>query len=55
LNEVFQQHFKALSIPVFSGFALGHVKNKYSVPIGEEVTMDADKFTLQLKEEAVNH
>jgi len=55
LNEVFQQHFKSLSIPVFSGFSLGHVKNKYSVPIGEEVTMDADQFTLQLKEEAVNH
>ena len=55
LNEVFQQHFKSLKIPVFSGFALGHVKNKYSVPLGEEVTMDADRFTLQLKEEAVIH
>ena len=50
LNEVFQQHFKSLSIPVFSGFALGHVKNKYSVPIGEDVRMDADKFTLELNE-----
>lgn len=52
LNEVFQQHFKSLSIPVYSGFALGHVKNKYSVPIGEEVTMDADNFTLELNEPA---
>jgi len=53
LNEVFQQHFKSLSIPVFSGFTLGHVKNKYSVPIGENVTMDADQFSLNLNEMAV--
>ncbi|MEY3238429.1 MAG: hypothetical protein RI883_2530 [Bacteroidota bacterium] len=55
LNEVFQQHFKSLSIPVFSGFTLGHVKNKYSVPIGENVSMDADKFMLELNESAVTN
>lgn len=53
LNEVFQQHFNSFTIPVFSGFPLGHIKNKYTLPIGEKVTMDADRFTVQVNEAVV--
>lgn len=53
LNEVFHQHFKSLKIPVFGGFPIGHIKNKYTLPIGQKVTMDSDAFTLELIQSSV--
>jgi muramoyltetrapeptide carboxypeptidase len=53
LMEVLVQHFGNLKIPVYAGFLLGHVKNKHSIPIGAQVVLDADEWTIQLLEPAV--
>jgi muramoyltetrapeptide carboxypeptidase len=53
LLEVFMQHFSDLKIPVIFGFPLGHIRNKYTLPIGEIALLDADQFTLSLIESAV--
>lgn len=47
VEELLDQHFGNLKIPVFSNAPVGHVKDKYILPIGQKVQIDADKFTIQ--------
>lgn len=47
VEEVLDQHFGNLKIPVFSNAPVGHVKDKYILPIGQKVQIDTDKFTIQ--------
>jgi muramoyltetrapeptide carboxypeptidase len=54
LDEVFDDYFLRLNVPVFKGAQFGHVKLKYSFPIGLPVQMDADAGTLQLLQSAVS-
>jgi muramoyltetrapeptide carboxypeptidase len=54
LDEVFDDYFLGLNIPVFKGAQFGHVKLKYTFPIGLPVEMDADAGTLQLLQSAVS-
>jgi len=51
--QVFEQHFKQLSIPVFYGLMTGHIENKLTLPIGAEVRMNGEKGILTLQEPAV--
>jgi len=53
LVEVFEQHFSHVNYPVYFGAQIGHTKNKFTVPIGIEVEMNADKGTFVLKKPAV--
>ncbi|HWY38792.1 MAG TPA: LD-carboxypeptidase [Bacteroidia bacterium] len=53
LKEVLEQHIKPLGIPAFYGAMIGHIENKYTVPIGIEAEMDAGKCTMKLLESAV--
>jgi len=53
IPEVFSQHFSKAKFPVYSGAMIGHVANKYTLPIGINARMDADKGTIELLEEAV--
>ena len=53
LDEVFDDYFKGLNVPVFRGAAFGHVSQKYTLPIGLEAEMDADAGTLRLRQPAV--
>jgi len=53
LEEVFDDYFKPLNIPVFSGSLFGHLKRKFTLPIGLEAEMDADRGTLKLLQPAV--
>ncbi|MBL1279523.1 MAG: LD-carboxypeptidase [Fluviicola sp.] len=53
LEEVFEQHFSALKIPVFYGAQIGHVRNKFTVPLGAEVEMNADEGSFRMLEAAV--
>ena len=53
LEEVFDQHFKGLSIPVFYGAQIGHIKNKFTLPVGAMISMNADKGEFKLLEKAV--
>ena len=40
-------------IPVFSGSLFGHLRRKFTLPIGLEAEMDADRGTLTLLQAAV--
>lgn len=51
--QVFEQHFKSLTIPVFYGLMTGHIENKLTLPVGVEVSMNADTGTIKLSETAV--
>ncbi len=53
LEEVFQYHFSKRSYPVYYGAQIGHISNKFTVPVGQEVEMDADAGTIRLSYPAV--
>ena len=53
LEDIFEDHIKPLKIPAFSGAMIGHIKDKFTVPIGIEATIDADEGVIKLKESAV--
>lgn len=53
LEDIFNDHIKPLKIPAFSGAMIGHIKDKFTVPVGIEATIDADLGIIQLKESAV--
>lgn len=53
-KEVLEQHIKPLGIPAFYGAMLGHIENKYTMPIGIETEIDAGKYEIKLLEGAVN-
>lgn len=53
LDEVFHDYFRPLDVPVYSGAMFGHVRNKFSLPVGLGVEVDADQGTLKLLQPAV--
>jgi muramoyltetrapeptide carboxypeptidase len=53
LDEVFDDYFKPLNVPVFAGASFGHIRRKYTLPLGLEVEMDADAGTIRLLQPAV--
>lgn len=54
LKEVLEQHIKPLGIPAFYGAMIGHIENKYTVPLGVEAEVDADTFEIKLLESSVS-
>ncbi|MBM4161126.1 MAG: LD-carboxypeptidase [Ignavibacteria bacterium] len=53
LEEVFRDHIKPLGVPAWSGAMIGHIENKFTIPIGIEVEIDAQQGTIQMLEPAV--
>jgi len=53
LDEVFDDHFGPLKVPVYSGASFGHIKRKFTLPVGLPAEMDADGGTLRLLGPAV--
>jgi len=53
LDEVFDDYFGSLGVPVFSGAQFGHLQRKTTLPLGVPAEMDADAGTLRLLEPAV--
>lgn len=53
LDEVFDDYFGPLGVPVFRGASFGHIKRKFTLPLGVTARMDADAGTLTLLEPAV--
>lgn len=53
LDEVFDDYFKPLNIPVFGGASFGHIRMKFTLPIGLPVEIDADAGTLRFLRSAV--
>ena len=53
LDEVFDDYFLPLNVPVFRGAAIGHIKRKLTVPVGAMAEMDADAGPIRLLAPAV--
>ena len=53
LDEVFDDYFKPLNIPVYRGAQFGHIKKKFTLPIGLPVEMDAGAGTVRFLGPAV--
>lgn len=53
LEEVLNDHIKPLGIPAFRGAMIGHIRDKFTVPVGIRAEMDADAGTIRLLEPAV--
>jgi len=53
VEEVFEDRLCHLKIPISFGFSLGHTADKPTLPLGIEVTLDADKQQLIFEEAAV--
>jgi muramoyltetrapeptide carboxypeptidase len=53
LDEVFDEYFLPLKVPVYAGASFGHIKRKFTLPVGLEAEMDADAGTLRLLTAAV--
>ncbi|HIK12653.1 MAG TPA: LD-carboxypeptidase [Oscillatoriaceae cyanobacterium M33_DOE_052] len=53
LNQVLQDIIKPLGIPAWYGAAIGHIRDKFTVPLGVEAEIDAGLGTIRLLESAV--
>ena len=54
LEEVFADYFKGLNVPVYSGAMFGHVRLKFTLPVGLPVEIDADLGTITQLQAAVS-
>jgi muramoyltetrapeptide carboxypeptidase len=53
LDEVLADHVKTLRVPAFRGAMIGHIDQQFTVPVGAEAEIDADRGTIQLLQPAV--
>ncbi len=53
LDEVLQDHLSPLGKPVFYGSAIGHIRDKFTIPLGVLAEMDASLGTIRILEPAV--
>lgn len=53
LEEVFDDHIKPLGIPTWYGSMIGHIEDKFTIPLGIEAEIDAAKGGISLLEAAV--
>ncbi len=53
LDEVFDDWFAPLGVPVYAGASFGHIKKKFTLPVGLPVEMDADAGTVRFLQPAV--
>lgn len=53
LDEVFDDYFGPLKVPVYRGAMIGHIRRKFTVPMGLAAEIDAGAGTIRLLEPAV--
>jgi muramoyltetrapeptide carboxypeptidase len=53
LQQVLADHIKPLGIPAWYGSMIGHIQDKFTVPIGGMVEIDAERGTIRLLESVV--
>ena len=53
LIEVLKDHIQPLGIPAWYGSMIGHIKDKFTVPLGAEVQIDASLGVIKMLEPAV--
>jgi len=54
LMQVLQDHLLPLEIPAWYGSMIGHIRDKFILPIGVDVEIDADAGTISLLDTAVS-
>jgi muramoyltetrapeptide carboxypeptidase len=54
LEQVLSDLIRPLRIPAWYGSMVGHIRDKFTLPIGLEVEIDANSGTIKLLESAVN-
>lgn len=54
LEEVVRQQLNGYSFPIIWGAPIGHVKDKWTVPIGTQVRLNAQELSLKLMHPAVS-
>ena len=53
LEEVFNDHIRPLNIPAWYGAMIGHIENKFTIPLGIHAEIDADTGSILLLEPSV--
>lgn len=53
LEQVLRDHIEPLGIPAYSGALIGHIPKQWTVPLGIEAELDADRGTIQMLEPGV--
>ncbi len=53
LEEILDDHLRPLGVPVWYGAMIGHIADKWTVPVGSQVEIDADAGTVTMLEPAV--
>jgi len=53
LQEVLADHIAPLGIPAWYGSMIGHIADKFTIPLGVQAEIDADQGTIKLLEPAV--
>lgn len=54
MDEIYEQHFTDFGKPVYQGANIGHIRDKFTVPIGIRAKMNADKCSFEMMEVAVS-
>ena len=54
LMQVLQEHIRPLNIPAWYGSMIGHIKDKFTLPIGIQVEIDANTGIITMLEAAVS-
>lgn len=54
LEEVLTEHIGSLNVPAYAGAMIGHISDKFTVPIGINAEINADLGTIRLLESAVS-
>lgn len=52
-EDVLNDHITPLHVPAYAGAMIGHITDKFTIPVGLEAEINADKGTIQLLERAV--
>jgi muramoyltetrapeptide carboxypeptidase len=53
LAEILDQHFRNTNFPVYKGAVIGHIIPKFTLPIGVNVEMDAENFSIRTLEHSI--
>ena len=53
LTDILDQYFNDTTFPVYKGAAIGHITQKFTLPIGLKAEIDADDFSIDLLESGV--
>lgn len=53
-DQIFDDHIKPLGIPAFSGSMIGHITDKFTIPVGAEAEIDSTLGTIKITKPAVS-